>query len=208
MPLANGHRAGYLLVQRPEIAFATYERSEFAVENRALLDELRAALPLIEPAAYRGVSRTPIDAEQLTSLRTACNGVAPAGAIGDDDVIETLELASFLRGLMPYPDTLEVIYVESGELTETHETLGFDIGYWGGDHFSLIADVAVTPLWHPPSPEAFEAVAEHLLTLNERVLFPDHAEAARYREFYRSQDWAETEFDEAEFRIMRVALPA
>ncbi|HET7434622.1 MAG TPA: hypothetical protein VFN10_07925 [Thermoanaerobaculia bacterium] len=208
MSFAKGHRAGYLLVQRPDIVVATYDRSEFAIENRGLLDELRRALPFIEPASYRGLSRAPVDAEQLTSLRTACNGAAPEGEIGDDDVIETLELASFLRGLMPYPDTLEVIYVESGEVTTTHETLGYDVGYWTGDHFSLIADVAVTPLWHPPSPDAFADVAEHLLALNEQVLFPDYAEASRYRSFYRAQDWAETEFDEDQFRIVRVALPA
>jgi hypothetical protein len=28
--------------------------------------------------------------------------------------------------------------------------LGYDVGYWAGDHYSIIADTIITPTWHGP----------------------------------------------------------
>ena len=62
------------------------------------------------------------------------------------------------------------------------------------------------PRWHPPPPEAFATVAERLKSLTDHVLFPTAADASTFLEFYRSQDWSETEFRAGEFAIVRVAL--
>ena len=47
-------------------------------------------------------------------------------------------------------------------------------------------------------------LAELLHGLNEAALFPDVASAARYREVYRKQAWAEE--DDPPFEIIEVAL--
>jgi hypothetical protein len=206
--IATNHRgAGYLIVQDSVTLIDNYNRTAFAVENGGVLGDHRRALSLIHPTQYRGVARAPADAQTLANISAAAHGTIPPGSVGEDDVIDTLALASYLLNLVPTRTLSEVIYVETGRFSETHKTLGFDAGYWGGDHFSLIADVAITPRWHPPPPDAFALIAERLKPLNDYMLFPTANEAASFVQFYRAQDWAETEFQEGEFAIIRVALP-
>jgi hypothetical protein len=62
--------------------------------------------------------------------------------------------------------------------------------------------------WHPPAPDDFAEIALKLKKLNTNVLFNTYDEAADFKQYYQSKDWAETEMYEGEFCIIRLALPA
>jgi hypothetical protein len=76
---------------------------------------------------------------------------------------------------------------------------GYDVGYWGGDHFLIVCDTVVAPQWHPPDPDDFFEVAERVRGLNEHLLFPNHGDALAFRSYYLSKEWAETEFGPGQF---------
>jgi hypothetical protein len=65
----------------------------------------------------------------------------------------------------------------------------------------------VRPLWHPPQPECFDELARELKMVNESFLFSSAEGAARFRSWYRTQYWAETEFRPDEFCIIQVNKP-
>jgi hypothetical protein len=44
--------------------------------------------------------------------------------------------------------------------------------------------------------------------LNADMLFPDHASADRFRSFYMTQPWAETEDEAGEFSVIRIETVA
>jgi hypothetical protein len=54
--------------------------------------------------------------------------------------------------------------IRSRELDTSGHLLGYDIGYWRGDHYSLISDSFVAPCWHPPAPDAFRTLAKQYAT--------------------------------------------
>ncbi len=83
-------------------------------------------------------------------------------------------------------------------------TLGFDVGFWRSDHFSLIADTAICPTWHPPAPKDWAELSNRLLRLNNHALFDSVADAEEFRAYYRSKDWAETEDAPGEFAVIEV----
>jgi len=85
--------------------------------------------------------------------------------------------------------------------------LGYDLGWYGDEGYSILRDCAVAPKWHPPSPEDYAELAHQLRGLNERVLFntPDHA--LGFKRWYVSRSWAETEDEWDPFRVVAVELP-
>ncbi|MGE5294175.1 MAG: hypothetical protein ACM3VT_05050 [Solirubrobacterales bacterium] len=106
-----------------------------------------------------------------------------------------------IHGLLDQLSSWEIIHVQRDEFLVSDATLGFDIGYWSGDHFSLIADTIVTPMWHPPAPEDWGELLGQLSRLNEHLLFARPEDAAAFRAWYISRPWAETE---GEFCIIQV----
>jgi hypothetical protein len=114
-------------VQRPALTVWEYARTAFAIENGGIFADLRRSLSFIDPTCYRGVSRAPVDASELRRICTASVPGIPPGLIGEEDVIDTLELASFLFGYISGGDMYELIYVEMGEFTQRHETVGYDL---------------------------------------------------------------------------------
>ena len=99
----------------------------------------------------------------------------------------------------------EIINVSRGNAGSVGTPLGFDVGYWDGDHFSLIADTIVVPRWHPPVPDDFAELAAALSCLNENLLFDSSVDAEAFKEFYKSKPWAETEDHEGEFCVIKVS---
>jgi hypothetical protein len=125
----------------------------------------------------------------------------------DEDLLPTFSDALEVFSLLETPDEYEIVQLSRYPITNDRQFLGFDIGYWGGDHYSIICDSAVRPTWHPPQPESFESLAKELRDVNEHFLFQSCEAAERFRSYYRTQDWAETEFFPNQFCIIQVCLP-
>ena len=122
----------------------------------------------------------------------------------DYDLLENLADAKDLHSLVDDPKKWEIIHVFQGEFQCSEDTLGFDIGYWGSNHFSLIGDTIVTPLFHNPPLEGLHDLASSFSRLNEHLLFRSTGDAETFRRYYKSKSWAEEEFAEGEFCIIRV----
>jgi hypothetical protein len=122
------------------------------------------------------------------------------------DLILDLRVAEEIRRFADSPEGFEIIEVARGDFGTEYNFLGFDIGYWGGDHFSIICDSAIMPCWHNPDPESFGELSKQLCCLNENLLFSKPHDAENFRKYYRSQPWAESENPRGEFCIMQVAV--
>lgn len=218
---------GYLIVMKPLVNFNRYERSCFSARNREFLDEMRSAFACFPPEKYRGIARFPLDgcswddpslvkAFEDSGIDMISNRAARARLDESLDKSDDLESDIFLvphmedaldiHGLLDQPESWEIIQVRRDEFQTGPTTLGFDIGYWGGDHFSLIADTIVTPMWHPPIPEDFAELIGQFSNLNQHLLFTRAEDAEGFRAYYKSKTWAETECGESDFCIIQVDL--
>jgi hypothetical protein len=207
-----------------------YSESPFCNARTDYLRELRGALTWIEPASYRGIGRYPLNAsydhqdpgwqweKAKPRLAEGLGRLAVEEILGDWRVtgeewlidgpwlLPDMAAANHVRTFLEQPDGYELVEVARYP-AQTHATpLGFDVGYWASGNFSIICDVAVWPLWHPPPTEALPGLARLLNALNERVLFSDAAAAMNFREAYRSAPWAEDE-EGTPFEIIQIAKP-
>jgi hypothetical protein len=120
-------------------------------------------------------------------------------------LIQDLAIAEQLQTVVDSPGNFEIIEVAREAFLTQYKFLGFDIGYWTGDYFSLICDSIVMPQWHPTAPESFEELEKLIRCLNEYILFPSTEDADKFLKYYRSQSWAEEEYPIGEFCIIQVA---
>jgi len=217
-----------MLVYKPEKLLSAYMSGEFCQSNEEILSKLRAALPFMEPKNYRGISREPlvpwskIDEDEfqrsgktLVDLQRDQTARRKFLEINREDrynwggdynteLIQERSAAEEIRLIVDLPEDFEIIEVARGNFGTKYNFLGFDIGYWGGDHYSLICDSAVMPHWHGPDPECFEELGKQLRCLNEHLLFSKPKDAEEFRKYYRSQPWAEEEYPQGEFCIIQV----
>ena len=122
------------------------------------------------------------------------------------ELISDFKVVEEIHRLTDLPEDFEIIEVARNNFGTTYNFLGFDVGYWGGDHFSIICDSAIMPCWHSPNPESFEELGKQLRCLNENLLFSKPHDADNFRKYYRSQLWAESEHPRGEFCIIQVAV--
>jgi hypothetical protein len=122
----------------------------------------------------------------------------------NESLIPTKKYALEIFNLLDNPREWEIIHVRCENFRSNSKTLGFDVGYWGSDHFSLIADTTLLPRWHPPIPEDFHELSRELSGLNSNLLFTDPDSAIRFRQFYKSKSWAETDVTGDEFQVIQV----
>lgn len=221
----------YLLVERPSIAHKGYiEENQSAQRWADNYPRFREVLRFLNPEQYRGISRNPLSAFSVTDIDTLRksdlakvdgNTAARLRMLEFPDrfpeyfdidhiLLRSLEQAVEIYSLLEpiQKDKYEIIHASLNAASIESNTLGFDIGYWGGD-FSIICDCVIRPEWHGPSWEDLPAVAEQVKKLNSNLLFENFAEAESYKKFYKSHDWAETECGD-EFAIIRInecALP-
>ncbi len=202
-------------------------RSQLGRSERHVFDcaALRCALPTVSPSRYRGICRSPIDrwweGEPAAGIRAPDEqarrriwdlyGADPAlhweqPPWFDPDLLPTLEMAREILALTDAPSDREILRVTRNTVTPTHQTVGFDIGYWGSDHFSLISDVLIMPQWHGCPAEQLASLTPWGCALNDEILFPTAADAAEYRDWYLAQPWAEEESSAGEFHVIRVDL--
>jgi hypothetical protein len=217
---------GYAVVLTALAASREYDASEFTRDNNDILRKLRSSLVEIKPAAYRGISRNPLSAypELSTSeiddlerrgvdvrsnerARALLRQVAVL--LHEDDPMEPFlitsrEDARRVHGLLDDPQDYEIVSLYRDLRLAEEAIFGFDIGYWGGDHFSLICDTAVAPRWHPPDPSDWTELGERLRALNQHMLFSSPADANAFLAYYRTKSWAETESEPGEFCIIGV----
>jgi hypothetical protein len=218
---------GYAIVQKMERYLLNYMNWQMTRQNLHHLSALRDAAPFFDASAYRGTGRPwvrplpsldPKINEQFAD--TGCDLGTEATAsrrfrelIGegelepdiDEDLFQEDSMAKEIFSLLDCPDDYELLRLSRREFPKSNCLLGYDIGYWGGDHFSLICDSFVAPIWHPPQPEAFHTLVAKLRAVNTYLLFPTPETAVEFRAWYRKQDWAETETGSIdEFQIIQV----
>jgi hypothetical protein len=197
---------GFLIVQDASLIVAAFDAVQIAEGWAEPLRDLRNELSFIEPTKYRGMGRAPLEpylgliierhrrerGEDVSNL-TARKRFAEF--VGEDNgpLIPDLETSRELISLLDKPALWEIIGVSQESLEPTANTLGFDLGWWGSEFYSLIADCAVAPAWHGPPLERLRELAQHLSSLNENVLFPGAANALEFLSYYEGQDWAETD---------------
>jgi len=221
---------GYMIVLKSDILLERYAGEWAPQHNPEPLRALRGAFNQFDITSYRGVSREPLlaypsleqkvlnlfeatgidmktDAEARRHFRVILGDLSEdENPEIDEYLISSLSDAREVLGLTDEPSRWEIIHVARGNAEPGSSFLGYDVGYWGGDHFSLIADTIVVPRWHPPVPDDFAEVAQALSCLNANLLFGSSADAAGFKAFYNSKPWAETEDREGEFCIIRVSL--
>jgi hypothetical protein len=197
---------GFLIVQAASRIVGAFDAAQIAAGLAEPLRDLRNELRFIDPAKYRGMGRTPLEpylgsiierhrrerGEDVSNLRARKRF---AELVGEDNgpLIPDLETGRALLPLLDKPDVWEIIAVSQESLDPTAKTLGFDLGWWGSEFYSLIADCAVAPAWHGPPLERLRELAQKLSGLNESVLFPDPQAALEFLSYYERQDWAETD---------------
>jgi len=220
---------GYLVVLKPPPAFAAWKaesrqwhRDTEAVASYSVL--LRTALPTADVLRYRGVQRYPVDrwwegeasgvpGQNERARRRIYELYGPNPCLSwtqppwfDPDLLSSLDVAREIAGLTDEPVDREVVRVTRGTVAATPDTLGFDVGYWGSDHFSPLADAMLLPRWHACPPEQLSSLEPWVRRLNQNMLFRTAVEATEYRRWYLVQPWAEDESEPEEFQVIRVDL--
>ena len=218
--------SGFLIVQRPSVALRTFATrvtsDKYAEEYAGYVRSLREALPGVTPERYRGIAREVLDRydddedripgvsanwEARVMIRERLGpdpNMEYVLEFHDPDLVPDLAFAREVLAATESPGDWEVIRVARETSERTPTTLGFDVGYWGSDHFSLIGDSLLMPRWHPAPPEDFEELRAQATPLNPDVLFETHEDASRFREWYLSKSWAESEVHPAQFQVIRV----
>lgn len=229
VPCPDPHQTdGYLVLLKPAAAVAEWQhqREQFernATEAATYLAAVRVAFPDLEPSCYRGISRYPVDRwrenetpgderDALARLRLwELYDTDPTSRWRqppwfDPDLLLNLEAAQEVLSLTDAPSERELLRVARGETIPGPKTIGFDVGYWGSDHFSIIADAMVMPRWHGCPAEQLGSLAVWGQRLNKHLLFPTAAGASEYLAWYVGQPWAETEDPAGQFQIIRADL--
>jgi hypothetical protein len=190
-----------MLVRKCENLVVAHEADFFRKGGQEYLRSLWSALDFINPKDYRGIAREPLEPWSLTDERLLREKADTLKDIHQDEtarrrflalnredreewitryrdgwnyntaLIQELNVAQELQRLVDTPEDFEIIEVARSTFGTKFDFLGFDIGYWGSDHFSLICDSVVMPRWHPPEPELFEELGKHLYCLNNHLLF-------------------------------------
>jgi hypothetical protein len=220
---------GYLVVLRPELVPAEWQAELAArgthVASAPYFSALRAALPTVEASRYRGISRYPVDrwwekespSEEKNSLARLrlWEWYGPDPTLSwqtdspfDADLISSMPEAEEICGLTDEPLRYEVVRVTRGTATTSAATAGFDIGHWGGKHFSILCDAMMMVRWHPCPVEDLHSLEPWSRKLNEHMLFAREVDASEYRRWYLGQPWAEAEGLPNQIQIVRVDLTA
>jgi hypothetical protein len=121
----------------------------------------------------------------------------------DDLCFFTLNEMQSVYDLIENKDDYEIVeFLESEEEVKS-TTLGFDVGYLAAD-YSVIADTAIKPMWHPPDFDDMQDIVEHLKKLNEHCLFQTLQQAKDFRDLYLTKEWGEKEMHDGQITTIQV----
>jgi hypothetical protein len=208
---------GYLIVYRAAEFSARFQARAAAEGFQRDAAAFRDAVGFVDIRKYRGMGRDPLlpypDPYVEGVLRRRGHDVDSNSAaakrfrelLGDHGpLIPQLEVAQELFVLIDDRAAWELIGVSRKDLRLTPRTLGFDLGWWGEEFYSLISDCIVAPKWHGADPDRLSELAEQLRGLNAHVLFETPAAAQQFRSYYVQQDWAEDEDGDSPFVPIRI----
>lgn len=158
---------------------------------------------------YRGVDREPLEHYANEDVEKFGDSIAPRreddaqrflaklkskGKVLDDFIDDSHD-AREAFSLLKKPEDYELIWARDYLCDEKPpiraELLGYEPSWFGGDHFSAVADCMFFPRWHGPDEDG-TVFRAHFDALNDHGLFSTPAEALAYLEHYRSFDWTET----------------
>jgi hypothetical protein len=201
---------------------------DFVQKNIQYLTRLREILSFIKPENYRGTGREHFEPSpfwiddngklqdwQDSNPDAYKNGEAkkqlaiyedkntPTDTL-DDLCFFSLDEMKNVFELIENKGDYEILEILENETITNDKTIGFDIGYIGGDFFSAIADTGIKPMWHPPDFDDMDDITEHLRKLNEHCLFDKFSDAKAYRELYLTKEWGEKEMDEGQITIIQI----
>ena len=208
---------GYLIVCRGAEFVSRFQARAAAEGFKQDVAALREAVKFVDARKYRGMGRDPLlpypEPYVEGVLRRRGQDVDSNSAaakrfrklLGDNGpLIPQLEVAQELFALVDDRAAWELIGVSRMDLGVTLQTLGFDLGWWGEEFYSLISDCIVAPKWHGPDPDRLSDLAEVLRELNSNVLFETPADAEQFRRYYVLQDWAEDEDGDSPYIPIRI----
>jgi hypothetical protein len=215
---------GYFIVLKPKYVIERFENNERIQQYFEKIQQIRKVYSTINPKNYRGISREqlkPYACFEKSYLKqqeerdiTDC-GLARLrmGEIQKDldlewggiteKLLRNCDNAKEILSLIKDNLFFEIIYVRRAPFSVNENTLGFDIGYFKSE-FSIIADIAVIPQWHPSNPADDSDILTYFEDLNENVLFKNLESAHRFLEYYRTRPWAETEYYKVDFYVIQV----
>jgi len=175
---------GYMIVLKPDTVLERYLRVGDSPGRTDYLCQLRLAFPGVDPKRYLGISRDPLSAIANLDQKTVEWYRALGDELGsnlqaryrfrqligdmnenynahvEEDLLASQSDAQQVLDMLEDAGRWEVIHLSRGSPASSLTTLGFDIGNWFADHFSLIADTIITPRWHPAAPEDFGELKE------------------------------------------------
>lgn len=207
--------SGYLIVKKTEEILRLYKKS---IAERNVLEQykkFRNAFSYFNPAKYLGISRDPMFGVSK-ELQSEFIGILEPEAVDflshiqkrnlyDNDLIHDYNDAINTFKKIKNRQIFDIILVCKETFEDNSNVLGFDIGYWEGDHFSLIADTIVTPTWHGPPEKDYNELLDKLKPLlNENLLFNTAQEAEEFKGYYKTKEWAETEDYPGEFCTIQI----
>jgi hypothetical protein len=179
--------SGHVIILKPKLDIKNYEQLDFVQKNIQHLTRLREILSFINPENYRGTGREHFELEpfwiddngELQDLQGSNPGAYKNGEAKkqlsiyedknkptdtlDDLCFFSLDEMKNVFGLIENKDDYEMLEILENEKVTNDKTIGFDIGYIGGDFFSAIADTAIKPMWHPPDFDDMDDITEHLV---------------------------------------------
>jgi hypothetical protein len=205
---------GFLILEKPTEMLRKYEER---ISERNFIEEYRKfrnTFAEFNPSNYLGISRNPLIGVPQ-NLQSVYEVIEEPDA---QDYLSILDEHNLSSGdlIFEYSETIktftkiinkaryDIILVRKDTFEDNNNILGYDIGYWDGDHFSLIADTIVIPTWHGPIEEDYDELKTKLKVLNRNLLFNTFQEAEVFKNYYKSKSWAETEDIEGEFCIIQV----
>ncbi len=204
----------YALMRQPNELEAAYLASPLYESGREFINALRGMLSPLIFSCYRGIGRYPFSEHsegepgwqgssrpanthefQARALLKRFLGAYDYTTSSPRSFLPRLEQAIKVHAALVEPEKYEIVELCTFP-DQPASLLGFDIGYWGGGNFSILADAAIWPIWHPPIEAAFSDLSKFSVRLNHHILFSTQLDAQDYLSWYAGQDWAESEPEE------------
>jgi hypothetical protein len=224
----NMPHSGHIIVLRQDLDQKKYEAMGLHPNNLQALKRLRDTLNFINPTNYRGTGRQHFDS---APFYVDDNGVLekwPDSNLSEYDNLEAKKLlAAYEQANAPKDVNIdfclfsfeeiynvyklidnkadyEILEIIENEKMTTNMTIGFDVGFFGGDFYSAIADTAIKPIWNPPHFDDMKDILEHLKKINNNCLFDNFDDAKIYREIYLTKAWGDKESYPGQITIIQI----